>query len=147
MISIWKLYIPRVDNLLMVHFQHSQQYSLSHNACRFIQQSKIDVIFTQLNAYITLAKMRLRQNGRHFPDDIFKCIFLNENVSISIKISLKFVPKGSIGNTPTLVHITAWHQPGDKLLSVPMMVRLLTHICVTRPQWVNVHIIAFIKVK
>ena len=33
-----------------------------------------------------------KQNGRHFPNDIFKCIFLNENVSISIQISLKFVP-------------------------------------------------------
>ena len=31
------------------------------------------------------------RNGRHFPDDIFKCISLNENVWISIKISLKFV--------------------------------------------------------
>ena len=29
-----------------------------------------------------------------FPDDIFKSIFLNEIVWISIKISLKFVPKG-----------------------------------------------------
>ena len=39
--------------------------------------------------------MRLRQNGRHFPDAIFQCIFLNENIWISIKISLKFVPKGT----------------------------------------------------
>ena len=40
--------------------------------------------------------LRPRQNGRHFADDIFKCIFLNENVWIPIKISLKFVPKGPI---------------------------------------------------
>ena len=44
-----------------------------------------------------------RDNGRHFPDDIFKCIFLNENVLISIKISLKFVPKGQINNIQFLV--------------------------------------------
>ena len=31
----------------------------------------------------------------------------------------------------------AWCQPGDKPLSEPMMVRLPTHICITRPQWVN----------
>ena len=31
-------------------------------------------------------------------NDIFKRIFLNENVWISIEISLKFVPKGSINN-------------------------------------------------
>ena len=47
--------------------------------------------------------LRPRQNGRHFPDDIFKCIFINENVWISIKISLKFVPKGPINNIPALV--------------------------------------------
>ena len=82
--------------------------------------------------------LRPRQDGRHFPDDIFKSIFLNGNVWISIKISLKFVPKGPINNTiPAMVQIMAWRRPGDKPLSVPMMVRLLTHICVTRPQWVN----------
>ena len=31
----------------------------------------------------------------------------------------------------------AWRRPGDKPLSEPMMVSLLTHICVARPQWVN----------
>ena len=31
----------------------------------------------------------------------------------------------------------AWHRIGDKPLSEPIMVNLLTHICVTRPQWVN----------
>ena len=42
-------------------------------------------------------------NGRHFPEDIFTCIFLNENILISIKISLEFVPKGQINNIPALV--------------------------------------------
>ena len=31
----------------------------------------------------------------------------------------------------------AWRRPGDKPLSEPMMVNLLTHICVTGPQWVK----------
>ena len=44
--------------------------------------------------------MKAGQNVRHFPDDIIKCIFLNENVYISIKISLKFVPRGPINNIP-----------------------------------------------
>ena len=81
--------------------------------------------------------LRPRQNGRNFADDIFKCIFLNENVWISIKISLKFVPKGPINNIPALVQIMAWRRPGDKPLSQPMLVSLPTHICVTRPQWVK----------
>ena len=84
-----------------------------------------------------LNTLRPRQNGRHFPDNIFKCIFLNENAWISIKISLKFVPKGPINKIPALVQIMAWRRSGDKPLSESMMVNLLTHICVTRPQWVN----------
>ena len=81
--------------------------------------------------------LRPRQNGRHFPDDIFKWICLNENVWISINTSLKFVPMGPINNICTLVQVMAWRRPGDKPLSEPMMVRLPTHICVTRPQWVK----------
>ena len=68
---------------------------------------------------------------------IFKCIFLNENVRSSIKISHKFVPKGPIDNIPALVQITTWCRPGDKTLSGAMMVILLTHKSVTRPQRVN----------
>ena len=81
--------------------------------------------------------LRPRQNGRRFPDDIFKCIFLNENARISINISLKFVRKSPINNIPALVLIMAWRRPGDKPLSEPMLVISLTHICVTRPQWVK----------
>ena len=81
--------------------------------------------------------LRPRQNGRHFADDIFKCIFFNENVWISLKISLKFVLKGPINNIPALVQIMAWRHPGDKPLSEPMLVDLPTHICVARPQWVK----------
>ena len=81
--------------------------------------------------------LRPRQNGRRFAADTFKRIFLNENFRISIKISLKFVPKGPINNIPALVQIMAWRRSGGKPLSEPMMVSLLTHICVTRPQWVN----------
>ena len=73
----------------------------------------------------------------YFADYIFRWIFLKENVWISIEISLKFIPKGSTNNIPALVEIMDWCRPGDKLLSQPMLVRLLTHICITRPQWVN----------
>ena len=81
--------------------------------------------------------LRQRQNGRYFPDDFFKCIFLNAKIWYPIKISLKFVPKVPINNMPALVQIMAWRQPGDKPLFEPVVVSLLTHICVTRPQWVN----------
>ena len=89
------------------------------------------------SSFSTFNTLRPRQNGRHFADDTFKRIFLNENVRISITISLKFVSGGPINNIPALVQIMAWCRPGDKPLSEPMMVSSLTHICVTRPQWVN----------
>ena len=78
-----------------------------------------------------------RQNGHHFADDTFKHTFLNKDVRISIKISLKFVLMGPINNIPTLVQIRAWRQPGIKSLSEPMMFRSSSHICATRLQCVK----------
>ena len=86
---------------------------------------------------------RPRQNCCHFADDIFKCIFLKENVRLSIKISPKFVPKFWINNIPALVQMMAWRRRGDKPLSGQMIISLLTHICVTRPQWVNAMMTGF----
>ena len=57
---------------------------------------------------ISLNTLRWRQDGRHFADDTFKCIFLNANVRILLKISLKFVAKGPINNISALVQIMAW---------------------------------------
>ena len=67
-------------------------------------------------------------------DDTFKYKFVDENILISIKLSLKFVPYGPINNIPEFVQIMPWRRIGDKPLCQPMMVRLSTHICVTWPQ-------------
>ena len=83
--------------------------------------------------------LRPRQNECQFADDISKCIFLNENVQIPIEISLKFVPKGPTNNIPALVQIMVRHQPGDEPLSELMMVSLLMHIWVTRPELLKLY--------
>ena len=88
--------------------------------------------------------LRPRRKRRHFEDNIFKCIFLNENLWTSLMRSLKFVPNVQINNIPALVQIMAWRRPGAKPLSEPMMINLLTQICASRPQWVNGIIIASI---
>ena len=75
-------------------------------------------------SYTEFNTLRPSQNGRHFADAIFKCIYLNENVWIPLKISLKFVPKNTIENFPALVQIMAWRRPGDKLFSEPVVVSL-----------------------
>ena len=43
-----------------------------------------------------LNTLRPRQNVRQFADDIFKCIFFNENIWISINISLTLVHRTNI---------------------------------------------------
>ena len=44
------------------------------------------------------------QKGGHFTDNVFKCIFVNENIHIVIiEISLKCVLKDPIDNVPPLV--------------------------------------------
>ena len=96
----------------------------------------LSCMFSRVLIYL-INTLRPRHYGRHFPDDIFKWIFVNENAWISINISLKFVPRGPISHIPALVQMMAWRWPGDKPLSEPMMVILPTHICATRPQWVE----------
>ena len=78
-------------------------------------------IYNTRRSHIWISTWRPRQNGRHFPDDIFKWIFVNENAWISIKISLKFVSRGPINNISALVQIMAWRRPGDKPLSEPVI--------------------------
>ena len=103
-------------------------YKLSHNkymSClSILRQSKLDLISSCVDSIeiLVINTLRPRQNCHRFADSIFKGIFMNENVWISLEISLKFVPKIWIKNIPALVKIMAWHQPGDKPLSEPMMV-------------------------
>ena len=62
--------------------------------------------------------LRPRQNNRHFAD-IFKLIFVDENVCILIPLT--FVSNGPVNNMPTLIHVMAWRRTCDKLLAEPMM--------------------------
>ena len=116
-------------------------YSLSIWFCIFlieyhkISSQILQMTYSKLMSDFHCQKRKGKDSSK--AGNIFKCIFLIENAQISIEISLKFVPKGPITNTPALVQIMAWHRPGDKPLSEPKMVRLPTHICITRPQWVN----------
>ena len=61
--------------------------------------------------------------------EFFPWIFCNENIWISIEISLTSVSKLQIKNIPGLVDMIALHRLGNTPLSEPMMTRLPTHIC------------------
>ena len=51
----------------------------------------------------------------------FQAHFLNENFSLSTKISLKYVPWCLTDNMSALAQIMAWRRSGDKPLSDPMV--------------------------
>ena len=89
-------------------------------------------IFTSRNIKINAKTKWPIFSRRHY-----QCIFMSENVWIAIKITLKFISMCTINNILALVQIMAWCRAGDKPFSEPMLVSLLTHICVIRPQWVN----------
>ena len=90
---------------------------------------------------MTFNSLGSRQNCHHFTDDIFKCIFLNDNHGFRRYDFTEVCSAGSNNNIPALVQIMAWCRPGNKPLSEPMMVSLLTHICGT--QWVKIRQIFF----
>ena len=121
---------------------HWYQFEISHLSVHAMIISTFTVKLTS-DRVLLFNSLRPRQNGRNFADDTFNRIFVNENVRISVEISLKFVPKGPINDIPALIQIMAWRRPGDNSLSEPVMVSLPTHICVnrhiyiTRPQWVK----------
>ena len=88
---------------LLIHSLTSTVQPLKFRNGQVISSHTLLGVWLLIHAGIKVNTLRPRQNGRHFADDIFKCIFLNENFWIPIKISLKFVPKGSINDIPALV--------------------------------------------
>ena len=77
---------------------------------------------SEVSNEININKLRLRQNCNYLAGIYFNCIFLNENVYISVQIPVKFVPKGLTDNGLALVQLIAWRQTGDKPLFEPVMV-------------------------
>ena len=108
-----------------------------------------------LSSHITLKRsilthLPLDKMAAKFADDIFKYIFMHEKLFFSIRISLKFVPSGSIDNEPALVQVMAWRRTSDKPLSEPTLTQFtdayMRHWGVGVGGWgVNHCIVAFIS--
>ena len=125
------------DTVFLVHMSLRQYSILPRIFPIAFYEKKIFLFKISLNRTEWLTHWGWDKMANIFKTSFSKCIFLNENIWISLKISLEFVPKVRINNIPSLVQIMAWRRSGDKPLSEPMMVSLLSHICVTRHQWVN----------
>ena len=79
-----------IKQMLWMHRVFARfESKMSVGQISYISQPLASCLNLQLEAVNSL---RPRQNGHHFADGFFKPIFLNENVRISFKISLKFVP-------------------------------------------------------
>ena len=87
------------------------------NSIRLNCRTNMGIVYICLHFSCFINSFPPGQNDRHFADDMFKCIFLNGNILISNKISLKYVPWGLIDNMPALVQIMVWRRSGDKPLS------------------------------
>ena len=113
-----------------------ERWSLYWNGTHYMADimPRVDMVIRGSKISSAIYTLRPRQNGHPFADNTFKRIFLDKNVKVSIRISLKFVLNGPIANIPAFVQIMAWRRSGDKPLSEPMMVKSPTHTCVTRPQ-------------
>ena len=85
----------------------------------------------------------LNKKGCHFAQ-IFKYIFLKENVSIFIHIS-KFIPKIPIEDKSAINQAMALHWMGDKALPDPMLTHIyhiIRHYRLTKPQY---HTVSYIS--
>ena len=102
-------------------------WQYAHQMVPFNTHKLNDIVYCHIEAETKLQPFHRRH---------FQCIFLNENVWISLSIWLKIIPKVRVKNIAALVQIMAWCRPGDKPLFEPMMVSLLTHICGIQPIWV-----------
>ena len=97
---------------------------------RTIVLSDSDVMFGDDYMFCEQSKLKIAVNtlrANNFADDIFKCILLNVNVLISIKISMKFIPKGPFNNIPALVQIMAW----NAMNPVTLLISARRHMSVT----------------
>ena len=137
--TLWKLFI-RLESPPQILEKDRRRlvFTFCNIARNFVTIANVPGLSAHLVcSYVATFNTLRPKNGRRFVEDTFKCVFLDENIWISTDISLKFLPKGPINNIPALVQIKARRRPVDKPLSELMMVSLLTHIYVTRPQCVN----------
>ena len=116
-------YLNQCWHIVNWTLRNKLQWNLNRNSYILIQENTFENVVCEMASLLSRPQcvntMRPRQNGRHFTDNLFKCIFMNEKVNWSLFLRLK---------------LTIFHRwPGDKPLSEPMMVRLPRHICITWP--------------
>ena len=88
------------------------------------------VFCVKFHCGLLLNTLRSRQKGCHFPDNILKCIFLNENMRHSTSMSY-----GPIDKKSSLVHVMAWlwTEPTPSHYLNQWWLISLIHVCAIKP--------------
>ena len=94
----WRKFHQKWHSVAVLYYE--SHYLIDSVAGPFISRKSINYI-------LVVNTFRPRQNYRHFAYHIFKSIFPNENISISISISLNFASKCQIHNILALVQVKA----------------------------------------
>ena len=107
---------------------HDDTHQFSHSEYLWHDRSRPTLVHVMVCLTILKFKVQVNssppgQNGRHFADGIFKCIFLNEKCCILIRISFNVDPKGPINNKWALVQVMVGRWIGDKPLPEPMLIQ------------------------
>ena len=101
--SASKATLMNMDKYFMwIHYKrlHNHNKTKHNKPCAYFMGYTVGAHSSRASIIRFVNTLRLRQNGRHLPDDTFKCIFLNQNIWILIKISLQFIPNIQINNIP-----------------------------------------------
>ena len=101
-----------------------QSFCLCHNVSMFW--------FFQMILHIEAGTKWPPFRRQHFLNTLSWMKMLQFRLQFHLSLFLR-----AINNISALVQIMAWRRPGDKPLPEPMMACLLTHTCITRPQWVK----------
>ena len=101
-------------------------YRLSRQDFLLINHIQSDYQSVSFQHEPQLTTERQEQNGRHFAEDILKCIYVRDK--FCILISIKFILEGPVDNMSALVPVMAWRRTGDKLLHGPMLTNLYDRV-------------------
>ena len=141
-----------IKTVLEFYFGKRIRFTRALLRCRISPDDTNKVVIKVCHLSTTLQWCHNERNGvsnHRLLDCLFNRLFWGRRRQTSNSAPLAFVrgihrwpmlyvPKGPINNIPSLVQIMVWRRPGDKPLSESMVVRLLTHLCVTRPHWVKI---------
>ena len=125
--QVWIFSQHKIRVIMGLSYQYNRYYHTCKTGCFYCIETEPcfhNIATTDVKIYDKLLRIHMRHWGCNFT---FKCIFLDESVIISIKISLKFATKGPINNIATLIQIMVRPWPGNKPLAEPKMVRLPMH--------------------